>query len=360
MPVLHGKKITRKELLEKVGDISQVGGIKLAEFQDGNEKGVNVAEFRTGSGLNFNVCFSRGMAITYAEYKGISLCWRSATGDVNPSFYEPEGLGWLRNFYGGMMNTCGITYAGAPCEDEGKMLGLHGRADNTPAKNVSMGQEWQNDDYLFWVQGKVREAVVFDDNICLTRKVSARLGEKRFFVDDKVENLGYKKIEHAMLYHINCGFPVLDEGSILVAPTKSVKPRNADAEVGKEDYYKFTAPIPGFKERVYYHMLQADKNGYVKVAVVNKKFNNGQGLAVYAKYKLAELPLFNEWKMMGQGTYVVGMEPANCRVDGRNQDRKNGILQFLEPGETREYHLEIGVLDSPEEIAELEKAASES
>ena len=53
---------------------------------------------------------------------------------------------------------------------------------------------------------------------------------------------------------------------------------------------------------------------------------------------------------MGEGDYVVGMEPANCLVEGREVDRAVGRLQFLEPGESRPYHLEIGVLASAGEI----------
>ena len=48
---------------------------------------------------------------------------------------------------------------------------------------------------------------------------------------------------------------------------------------------------------------------------------------------------------MGEGTYVVGMEPGNALVLGRDVERESGRLQFLEPGERREYDLEIGVVE---------------
>ncbi|MCP4403980.1 MAG: hypothetical protein GY801_42575, partial [bacterium] len=43
--------------------------------------------------------------------------------------------------------------------------------------------------------------------------------------------------------------------------------------------------------------------------------------------------------------------PGTHRADGRSLERKEGRLIFLEPGETRSYNLEIGVLSSQEEIA---------
>jgi hypothetical protein len=52
--------------------------------------------------------------------------------------------------------------------------------------------------------------------------------------------------------------------------------------------------------------------------------------------------------------HVVGMEPANCLVQGRAKERERGTLQFIEPGETREFHIEIGVLSGKAEIEEFE------
>jgi hypothetical protein len=59
--------------------------------------------------------------------------------------------------------------------------------------------------------------------------------------------------------------------------------------------------------------------------------------------------------MMGVRNYVVGMEPANCSVLGRAAERERGTLQFLEPGERREYRLEIGVLDGVPAIEQFER-----
>ena len=94
-------------------------------------------------------------------------------------FFEEPGLGWLRNFPGGLVTTCGLTYAGAPCEDNGEKLGLHGRFSNTPASNVWVDGEWEGDDYRMWAVGKIRESRLFGENILLKRKVSAVLGREQ-------------------------------------------------------------------------------------------------------------------------------------------------------------------------------------
>jgi hypothetical protein len=40
---------------------------------------------------------------------------------------------------------------------------------------------------------------------------------------------------------------------------------------------------------------------------------------------------------------------------GRAWNRKHGYLQYIQPGETREFHLEIGILEGENEIRALEE-----
>jgi hypothetical protein len=324
-------------------------------LNEGKEEGVSAILFRTGAGLDFVCLPSRGMDVSSAEYKGQPLAWRSATSDTHPAYYEPEGKAWLRSFYGGLVVTCGLTTAGAAGIDQGEELGLHGRISNTPAYAVWADGEWQGDDYVMWAQGKMRESVVFGADLEQTRRISARLGEAKFTIRDRIENLGYQTQPFMLLYHINGGFPVIADGGRLVSATKSYQPRDSDAEEGKERYAQFQAPTAGYREKVYYHDLVPDADGYCVTALVNENHNGGQGLGFYVKFRQDQLPVFTEWKMMDAGTYVVGMEPANCHVESRAKERERGDLQFIEPGEAREVEIEIGVLDNREQIRALDE-----
>ena len=51
MATLFGKSYTKGELLQYVGDVSQVGGVRLKTLGNGPERGVRVADFDTGSGF---------------------------------------------------------------------------------------------------------------------------------------------------------------------------------------------------------------------------------------------------------------------------------------------------------------------
>lgn len=367
MAWLYGKSYSRPQLLSYVGDISQVARIKPYRLIEGQEDGVLALDVTNGSGLDFTVLASRGLDIATARFNGCSLAWRSATSDTHPAFFDHEGeggRGWLRSFYGGLVVTCGLTWAGANDSEDGKPYGIHGRISNLPATNVQWDGDWEGDDYVLTVQGKVREATVFGENLQLTRKIATKLGEKTLTIHDTVENLGAKRTEHMMLYHINIGFPVVNDMARLISPTLSATPRDAEAEEGKERYAQMQPPMAGFREKVYFHEFAKLPDGRVTAAIVNPErvaaSADDPGLGIYCTYNPEELPRFIEWKMMDSGTYVVGMEPANCLVMGRPNERAAGTLQFLEPGEIRSYTVEIGVLAGKQEIDAYETACREA
>ena len=60
--------------------MAAAGGVRSVVLGDRAERGVRALEFRTGSGLNFDVLVDRAMDIGSAEYRGVSFGWQSATG----------------------------------------------------------------------------------------------------------------------------------------------------------------------------------------------------------------------------------------------------------------------------------------
>ena len=350
---IAGKNYWSKELSKLVGSFSQLAGIKPYELTDGKSRGTRCVDFWTGSGFEFTVTLERGMDISQAFYNGKSLCWRSSIGDVHPHFFEPEEAGWLRSFSGGLLVTSGLTQVGFPCEDEGEKLGLHGRISHIPAERVKISEEWKEEDYFLSVEGEMRQNTVFGENMLLQRKIWTKMGESRFWIEDKVQNQGYQETPLMILYHFNIGFPVLTEGSRLISPTVQVKPLDEESEKVKENYAQFAAPLPNFKSKVYYHKMQADDNGVVRCALVNETIK-GEELGIYLGYKLDQLSNFVQWKMMGEGEYVAGMEPSNCGVEGRAKEKQKNALSMLQAGEMKKFWLEVGVLRGKSQIEEFE------
>ncbi len=319
-----------QEVERRIGHQSQVGGLKPYVLTEGRANGVRAVDFRTAAGLEFTVLLDRAMDISEARYKGMSLCWRSPAGDVAPAFYNPKGLEWLRTFSGGLLTTCGLTNVG-PATSESDETGLHGRVSAVAAEQIEMQERWRGEESPFMqVKGLVREASLFGVDLEMQRTVRAPWTGAWVEVRDVITNVGSRPAPCMVLYHINLGFPLLDDDTKLFLPGTAMEPRDDAAREGMEEYAKMHGPVTGYQEKVYFHTLSAGGNGVVAVAVANRKL----GLGVRLRYKPAELPYFTEWKMLGDREYVLGIEPGNCRPMGRDAERTAGRLVELQVGDS--------------------------
>lgn len=346
MAKLFGDNVTRELLAQMSGDLSQAAGIRLMTLAEGREAGVRIADVRTGSGLRFQVTLDRGMDISLAEYKGIPIAWRSPVGDAHPAYFEPGGTGWLRTFPGGLITGCGMVSAGAASEDDGKQYGLHGRLSHLPASGISSSTHWEGDECRFILEGEMCEHLMFSYHLVLHRTVEVSLGRSVIILHDVVRNAGASRTPLMMLYHCNFGWPLVSPAAQLLVRETEVRPRDSDAAAGLGKERGFESPRAEYREQVFYHDLIADSHGFGTAALVNEQL----GLGAYVRARHAELPYFTQWKMMGKGTYVVGLEPGNCLVEGRAKERASGRVFFLEPGEHREFLLECGILDGGAEM----------
>lgn len=348
MPELFGGEVTRGGVLSRVGDVRQVAGARLVELADGPSRGVRAVDVWTGSGLAFTLVADRCLDIANASFGGASLAWISPVGVTGPGTCEEQGERWLRSFGGGLLATCGLQNVGAPCEDEGESLGLHGRISHRPARDLSITQDWRGDDYVISVSGVMREAVLYGENLELRRTVETSLGAKSITVRDRVTNLGTRTRPFMILYHINLGWPVVSEHSELIAAPCEDEPQDDLSAEDAGNSRAFGPPETGYESRIYCRDLPEGTDGFARIAVVNRGLASPLGVAV--SYLKKELPLVVEWKNLDAGEYVVGIEPANCRVAGRAEERRRGTLRFIEPGEARDIEVRIGVLDSGDAI----------
>ena len=349
MVQLFGRAYTRRELESYVGSLAQVGGIRPIELAAGRERGVRGFVVSTGTGFTFTALADRALDISTAAFRGRSLAYHSPAGQAHPAYYESAGAGWLRTFPGGLVSTCGLAHYGAPCVDAGEALGLHGRVNTLPVEELGYWGEWRADEYWMFLRGTLTEGVIFGNPLRLTRQISARLGGNSLLIEDMVENLGGEPAPHMLLYHCNIGFPLLSPAAQLVANSRRVTPRDAVAAEGLYDFAAFQPPTKGYKEQVFYHEAETDNAGDARVALINPELDGGVG--VFLRYHEKTLPYLIQWKQMGFGSYVLGLEPATNYVEGRDVERAAGRLLLLQPGEQRRYRLEIGVLDGAADIA---------
>ena len=336
----------KRQLLRYVGDLSQVSGIKEYTLTSGKAKGVKAFDVKTGSGLEFTVLADRCLDISGLSFNGINCSYLSKTGIVSPEFYNEHDKGFLRSFFSGFLTTCGLRNVGSPCIENGESFSMHGRISNTPGEEICAQTEWIGGVPVLTISGKMREATLFGENLILKRKISCKYGENKIKIENTVENLGFKKEALMLLFHFNMGYPLLDEDAILITPTEKLIPRDTEAEKGEASYHQCQPPTPDYLEQVFYHNLKADANGNTQVALINKKLE----LGITIRFNKNQLFNFTQWKQMGEGDYVMGLEPCNCYVGGRTDPRNNGILEYLEPGETRKFDLTIEILNGMNEL----------
>jgi hypothetical protein len=349
MPSLFGSSIGREALRRLVGGMPQVAGIQLVELADGRVRGMRAAEVYTGSGFRFQVLLDRGLDLGRAEHAGRPLAFvHPALG--SPALHERAGIGWLRTFGGGLTTTCGLDHFGPP-DPEGEGFGLHGRASHLPAENVRVRQEWRGEEYALEIEGETRQARLFGENLRLGRRITTRLGSTSLVLEDHVTNEGFRPTPLALLYHCNFGFPAVSPDSHLLVRDRTVRPRDPAAVAGLGDHLRFGPAQAGFAEQVFFHEPRVGADGLAGAAIVNRALAFG----AFVRWRTAELPVLTHWKMTGEGEYVCGLEPStHALAPTRREQREDGSLRSLAPGESVSFRLEIGALPDAEAIRGFE------
>jgi hypothetical protein len=161
-------------------------------------------------------------------------------------------------------------------------------------------------------------------------------------LEDVVTNEGFSPQPHMILYHFNTGYPLLDETAHLKVKVDKTLAQDAEAESDLANWMNFQVPTQGYQQQVFHHLPAADRDGKVVIELINPTLN----LGLRWTYLRASLPDLFQWKQMGQGIYVLGVEPSNCSgMGGRAAARASGDLPFLKAGESRRYEIEIEVFD---------------
>lgn len=340
-----------KEEKRYIGHRDQLIRAKRIQMVEGKAAGCELVEVQNGSGLHFSVNLSRGMDIPYVEFNGQNFGFISPCGIVAPQYFDDKGFGFLKSFTAGFLTTCGLKMAGAPCEYEGTEYGLHGNISHTPAEESGYRIDESGEIPKVEIYGKMRDAVVFGDKLVLDRSIRCDYKERKIFVTDQVTNEGYQPARHMIIYHCNIGYPILSPESEIFIPSREVIARNAHAQEGIAIWDQVQEPESGYEEMCYYHIPEIDKEGYGAGAIYNPNLN--MGIAV--SYHTGTLDRMVQWKMMGNGDYVMGLEPCNSTIDGIEDAVKNGTMKYIQPGETIEHKLVFQIMNTKEEFEEFKK-----
>lgn len=312
-----------------IGHPSQLCSVEEVRLTGGKGDGMRLIQLRNAAGMELTVSADRCADMSRLIYKGNNMGYFSPCGYVAPAYYDRQGDGFLQSFTAGFLTTCGLTAVGSPCEDAGEVLPLHGTIGNTPCDRIW----WDEDDETIRIHAEICDSRIFSRKLVLHREIVCRKFESTFTITDTVENQGDTESPLMLLYHMNMGYPLLSEGSVVTIPSVQVTPRNDHAAKDLDSWHKMLPPTPGFEEQCYYHTFE--KEG--RASIYNPRIHAGLEISFDAE-KLWNL---TEWKMMGVRDYVLGLEPGNCTPDGRDTLRKRGKLEFLNPGEAVTFQVRV-------------------
>jgi hypothetical protein len=332
---------TCTEMLEHIGDLNQLMSCQNYILSGGMQEGVRAIEIKNGGNLSATILPGRCMDIYQVHYKGKNTNYIAPCGIVAPEYYESQGTKWLRNFFVGLLTTCGLQHFGSPKVIDGEDHGLHGRISNTPAENIRIDRLIKNSKPAIKIEGTMREARLFGENLTLKRQMEFSYNKDKIVLKDTITNHGYDNRQFLYALHLNFGYPLLDAETRLIIESEQVTSRDDHAAKYVATWQKIEAPSYPYQERCYFHKLARDLQGMSGYTLFNDKL----GLGVKVSYKHDDLPFFCEWKMLGKGEYVLGLEPMNVFLDGPKLNEEGCMAPILAPGADMVYEVEIEFID---------------
>ncbi len=318
-------------------------------LKGGVQDGVELIHVDNGK-MNITIIPTRGMSIHKVECGDVTLGWNSPVKQiVHPTHVDLNdhgGLGWLSGF-NEMMVRCGLSWAGHPGEDDGKMLTLHGRIGNIPATDVSVVVDDQAP-YRIRIRGKVEEKMFKFGVFELWTEVSTVPGSGSFEIVDRLVNKSEYEKEYQVIYHANFGRPLLEKGAKFFAPIKTLAPFDDYAAKDLDTFRTYLGPTKNYGEQVYCLTMNANEAGITTVML--QTADAGKGVAV--QYAVDTLPYFTLWKNTDTETdgYVTGLEPATGYPYNRSVERGEGRVPKLPGGKEVEFKVSFTVLENAEQV----------
>ena len=277
----------------KISNFQQIGSLRRYTLEGGKEKGIDVIDCDNGK-LRFLLNVSKACDVMQLYHEGQNTSFISKNGFT---LREPP---FGNRFEGGMLYTCGLDNVGGMRDGNP----VHGSLHNIPAEIV---RAECNDEGIV-VEAIIRDTALFGKNLVLRRRIYSAIGSESLRLEDTLVNEGYRTENYCVLYHVNFGYPLLDEGARIVADVAKCDPRTDWARENEATVCEITEPLPEQKETCYFLTFNQPS-----ISLVNDKL----GKSVTLSYSGDTLPHFVEWKSMACGTYALGFEPTTTELDDR-------------------------------------------
>lgn len=296
----------------KISNFQQIASIRKYTLTEGREKGLDVLDCDNGK-IRFLLNVSKACDIMQLYHEGQNMSFISKNG------FTKRAIPFLNRFEGGMLYTCGLDSVGGRDGYE-----LHGTLHNIPAEITRT--ECNENGIL--VESVIRDTALFGKNLVLQRRIFCEIGSNSVSVEDILTNEGYKAEEYCLLYHINVGYPMLDEGAKIVTNAENYTPRTEYAKQNETTMYEVNAPIQNQEETCYFLKMRKPEISLINETIKKK---------LTVSYSGNTLPCFVEWKSMASGDYALGLEPCTTELDDKF------TYKTLKPKETVRFEVKLQI-----------------
>ena len=321
-----------RALMEKgyIGHPGQLVTLRRMTVAEGKARGTEIIEVKTAGGLEADILPDTGLDIGQCRFRGVNMSWMSKNGHDSPAVIAPYENDFVNTFPGGLLYTCGLRSAGPANRDRGEWHPLHGRYHSLAAEQVCA--EIVGDEIV--IRGVIRETALFGHVLENRRTIRMPVFGASITVEDEITNLTPGDEEFMQIYHCNFGYPLLSEKAKLILPDdRETVPRTEFAKSGLGRECTFDPPVPGEEERVFFQIMKRN----FRAELVNPDVQ----VRMTMTWSGDTLPILSEWRSMAAGDYVLGLEPTNCYIMGRHDERENGTLPVLKAFETEKHTVTI-------------------
>ena len=275
-----------------ISNLSEIAYLRRYTYSAGRESGVEVIECDNGK-IRFLLNVSCALDIIQLWHGGTNVSFISKNG------FSVKHTAFPSRFEGGMLYTCGLDSIGGREGYE-----THGTFHE---KYATVTRAECTEDAIC-VEGYIRDTELFGKNLVIKRKIYTEIGSESVTLEDTVINEGARVENYCVLYHVNLGYPMIDEGARIEADVKFCEPRTAYADSCLSTAFLIEAPLPCREETCYYLTLSEKR-----VGVVNEKL----GKKFTLTFDGEDLTDFIEWKSMAIGDFALGLEPCTSLLDDK-------------------------------------------
>ena len=300
----------------KISNQRQMASLTRYTVTEGREKGLEIIDCNNGN-IRFLLNVSKACDMMQLYHRGENVSFISKNG------FTKRETPFMNRFEGGMIYTCGLDSVGGR---EG--FEVHGSLHNIPAviTRAECGEAG------ITVEAEIRDTELFGKNLVFKRRITSPVGGDSVTVEDTLVNEGFRDEDYCLLYHINVGYPMLDEGARVELDAERCTPRTPWSRENEKTAFEVSLPEPNREECCYFLKLRRPT-----ASLVNQKL----GKAFRLEYSADTLPCFVEWQSMASGDYALGLEPCTAELDD------TFAYRVIEPGERIAFRLSLGVEKLP-------------